>query len=159
MSLALFLPLMLLLCLDVSRHSTQTSFKEDMRIMSSHFFTNLTFHSLSSTGPPTSLFLPQLQGDESCDWSAFPAGNERASLRGLFKQRVIWLQSCSRTAFHVMGRPALLTQPTWVIVPYQVLISEVFLACKRVHGQRNIIVISVCFACTAMFFVLARTVR
>lgn len=51
-----------------------------------------------------------LRGDENCDWSAFPAGNERASLGGLFKQRLIRLQSCSRTAFHVTGRTALLTQ-------------------------------------------------
>lgn len=62
----------------------------------------------------------RLHSDESCDWSAFPAGNERASPRGLFKQQLIWLQSCSRTAFLVTSQPGLLTQPTWVIVPYQV---------------------------------------
>ena len=93
----------------------------------------------------TSIFIPhRLQGDERCDWSAFPAGNERASLRGLFKQQAIWLQSCSRTALHVTGRPASLTRPLWVIVPNQAPISEVFLTYEHVHVQRNISMVGVC---------------
>ncbi len=126
-----FLPVMVLLWLDVSDthlySKAQTQLKKTSE--SCHFSTHLTFHSVSNQSTHISIS-PQLQGDESCDWSAFPAGNERASLRGLFKQRVIQLRSCSRTACHVTGRPALLTQLTWLIVPYQVLISEVFLACK-----------------------------
>lgn len=108
-----------------------------------HSSSHVTFHSVLNRSTHISIS-PRLRGDEGCDWSAFPAGNERASLRGLFKQPVTRLRSCSRTGFHVTGRPALPTQPTWVILPYPVLISEVLLACKCVHVQRNISVIGVC---------------
>lgn len=63
-----------------------------------HFSAHVTFHSILNQSTHVSIS-PWLQGDESCDWSAFPTGNERASLRGLFKQPVTRLRSCSRTAF------------------------------------------------------------
>lgn len=136
-----FLPVVVLHWLDVLGthlcNEAQTLLKKTSE--SCHFSTHLTFHSVPNQSTHISIS-PRLQGDESCDWSAFPAGNERASLRGLFKQRVIQLRSCSRTACHVTGRPALLTQLTWLIVPYQVLISEVFLACKCVHVLRNSVI-------------------
>lgn len=72
-----------------------------------------TFHSTPNRSTDGSIFSPELRGDESRDWSAFPAGNERASLRGLFKQRLVRLQSCSRTA---RDSPDLLLL-AWVIVP------------------------------------------
>lgn len=99
-----------------------------------------------------------LRGDENCDWSAFPAGNERASLGGLFKQRLIRLQSCSRTAFHVMAELRCLLKPTWVIFPDQVLISEVFVACKLVNVQRNMSVFFVCFEIIAVLSLHTQTV-
>lgn len=102
-------------------------------------------------------FLP-LRGDENCDWSAFPAGNERASLGGLFKQRLIRLQSCSRTAFHVTAELRCLLKPTWVIFPDQVLISEVFVACELLNVQRNMSVFFVCFEIIAVLSLHTQTV-
>lgn len=107
-------------------------------LQNEEFFIHATFCSILNWSTHISIS-PWLQGDESCDWSAFPAGNERASLRGLFKQPVTRLRSCSRTAFHVTSWPVLLTRPTWVILPYPVLNSEVLLACKRMCVQWDII--------------------
>lgn len=101
----------------------------------------------SLTGPPTFPFTPRLQGDENPDWSAFPAGYERASLWGLFKQPLTRLPSCSRAAFHVTSRPASLNRLTWVIIPSPAFNSKVLLACKRVHLQRDISVIVTVLAC------------
>lgn len=81
-------------------------YKQFPRILS---FLHSSYLTLSVLNRSTHISISNwLQGDESCDWSAFPAGNERASLRGLFKQRVIRLQRCSRTTSHVTGQPALL---------------------------------------------------
>lgn len=93
---------------------------------SCHVSAYLTFHSVPNHSAHISIS-PRLQGDESRDWSAFPAGNERASLRGLFKQHVIYgYRVVPGQPFTWLLDPHCLPRSTWVIVPHEVPISEVF---------------------------------
>lgn len=95
-----------------------------------------------------------LRGDENSDWSAFPAGNERASLGGLFKQsyRVVpgqpftWRPNCvaysSRRESYFPTRSwsprcslhasSWMYKETWV---YSLYVLRLLLCCLCTHRQ------------------------
>lgn len=89
------------------------------------------------TGPPTSPFLPNSKVMRAVIDQLFQQEMRGHLSEACLNSQFTRLRSCSRTAFYVTRRPALPTQPTWVILPCSLLISEVLLACKYVHVQRN----------------------
>lgn len=97
----------------------------------------------SWTSPPTSLFLPDSKVMRAVIDQLF-----QQEMRGHLSEACLNSQLhgygvVPGQPFHVTIRPALPTQPTWVIVPYPVLITEVLSACNCMHVQRNIGVIAI----------------